>query len=57
MTKFQRIMMWGFLVLSLVCVVATAWMVSVLGFDAISGLMLIMFTLSAIWSGVQLKTK
>ena len=57
MTKFQRIMMWAFLVLSVVCVGATLWMVSVLGFDAISGLMLVMFTLSALWSVVQLKTK
>lgn len=51
----QKIMMWAFLVLSVVCVAATGWMVSVLGFDAISCLMLVMFTLAALWAGVQIK--
>ncbi|MCQ2239207.1 MAG: hypothetical protein MJZ73_08240 [Bacteroidaceae bacterium] len=51
----QKILMWAFLVLSVVCVCATGWMISVLGFDAMSCLMLVMFVLAAIWAGVQIK--
>ena len=51
----QKIIMWAFLVLSVFCAFATIWMISVLGFDSLSGLMLVMFILASIWAGIQIK--